>query len=151
MPSFVRLLCLGLFIGCTLPAFAMEDTPQNREQEANRYLQAVPPEAVAADIAKRMAASLPQEQQPAFLVAMQKDVNEAAIQAAAQAGLVKVFTADELHALADFYSQPVTKSAMAKMGTYMSDVMPTIIKEVRTAAAKAQQETSVQQGAKPAQ
>ena len=144
MPFFVRLICLGLFIGCTLPAFAMEDTPQNREQEANRYVQANPPEAVAADIAKRMAASLPQEQQAAFLAAMQKDVNQAAIKAAAQAGLEKVFTADELHALADFYSQPVTKSAMAKMGTYMSDVMPAIINEVRTAATKAQQESAQQ-------
>ncbi len=144
MPSFVRLLCLGLFIGCSLPAFAMEDTPQNRVTEADRYLQAVPPEAVAADIAKRMAASLPQEQQAAFLAAMQKDVNQAAIKAVAQAGLVKVFTADELHALAEFYSQPVTKSAMAKMGTYMSDVMPAIIKEVRAAAEKAQQETAQQ-------
>ncbi len=146
MPSFVRLLCLALFIGCTLPAFAIEDTPQNREQEANRYLQAVPPEAVAADIARRMAASLPQEQQAAFLAAMQKDVNKGAIEAAARAGLVKVFTADELHALADFYSQPVTKSAMAKMGTYMSDAMPAIIKEVRAAAEKAQQEIAPQTG-----
>ncbi len=146
MPFFARLLCLGLFIGCSLPAFAMEDTPQNRATEANRYLQAVPPEGVAADIAKRMASSLPQEQQQPFLTAMHKDLNMATINAAAQAGLVKVFTADELHALADFYSAPLTKSAMAKMGTYMSDVMPAIINEVRAAAEKAQQETAPQTG-----
>jgi len=123
----------------------MEDTPQNREQEANRYLQANPPEAVVADIAKRMAAGLPEEQRAAFLAAMQKDVNQGAIKSAAQAALVKVFTADELRALADFYTQPVTKSAMAKMGSYTSDLMPTIIKEVRAAAVKAEQETAPKQ------
>jgi len=144
MPFFVRLLCLGLLVTCSLPAFAMEDTPQNRAQEANRYLQAVPPEGIAADIARRMASSLPQQQQQAFMTAMQKDLNLAAINAAAQEALVKTFTAEELHALADFYSAPLTKSAMAKMGTYMSEAMPVIMKEVRAAAEKAQQETAQQ-------
>ncbi|MFZ0570507.1 MAG: DUF2059 domain-containing protein [Rhodomicrobium sp.] len=144
MPSFVRLLCLVLCVGCTLPAFAMEDTPQNREQEANRYLQAVPPEAVVSDISKRMSASLPQDQQAAFLAAMHKDVNLGAINDASRAALVKVFTPDELKALADFYSQPVTKGAMEKMGTYMADVMPTVAKEVRAAATKAAQEVAPQ-------
>jgi hypothetical protein len=148
MFSFVRLLfLLNLVIGCSAPALAMEDTPQNRAEEASRYLQAVPAEAVAADMARRMAASLPQAQQQPFMAAMQRDVNIAAINSAAQTALVKVFTADELKALADFYSAPLTKSAMAKMSAYMGQVMPAIMQEVQAAAQKAQQEIGgVQQG-----
>ena len=107
----------------------MDDTPQNRAQEAARYLQAVPPEGAANDMAKNIAQSLPEKQQAAFLAAMQKNIDTAGIKTAAQAGLVKVFTADELKALADFYSAPLAKAAMAKMGAYMSEVVPAIEKK----------------------
>jgi hypothetical protein len=143
MASLARLLCLGLFIGSSIPAFAMEDTPQNRAQEAARYLQAVPPEGAANDMAKSISQSLPEKQQAAFLAAMQKNIDVAGIKTAAQAGLVKVFTADELKALADFYSAPLAKAAMAKMGTYMSEVVPAIEKEVDAATEKAEKETGV--------
>jgi hypothetical protein len=143
MPSFVRLLCLGLYLGCSLPAFAIEDTPQNRAQQAARYLQAAPPEGIVEDMARRIAAGLPQDKRQPFIAAMEKDANAAAIKDAAQAALVKVFTADELKGLADFYSSPVTKSAMSKMGTYMHDAMPAIMKEVEAAAQKAEKETGV--------
>jgi len=144
MPSLVRILCLGLLMTCPLPALALEDTPQNREQEANRYLQVFPPEQMAYNLAQRMASNLPQAQQQQFLTAMGKYLNRPAITAAAHNALVKWLTADELHVLADFYSSPVAKSAMGKMGTLMSEVMPAVMQEVQAAAAKAQQETGVQ-------
>ena len=142
MASFARLLCLGLIIGSS-PAFAIDDTPQNRAQEAARYLAAVPPEGAANDMAKNIVQSLPEKQQAAFLAAMQKNIDTAGIKTAAQAGLVKVFTADELKALADFYSAPLAKAAMAKMGAYMSEVVPAIEKEVDAATEKAEKETGV--------
>jgi hypothetical protein len=158
MPSFVRLLCLGLCFGYAVPAFAIEDTPQNRAEQAARYLQAAPPEGIVEDMAHRIAAGLPQDKRQPFTAAMQKDANAAAIREAAQAALVKVFTAEELKELADFYNSPVTKSAMSKMGTYMKEAMPAITKEVDAAAQKAAKEAGVlaesQQGAqekKPAQ
>jgi hypothetical protein len=49
-------------------------------------------------MAKNIAQSLPEKQQAAFLAAMQKNINMVEIKTAAQAGLVKVFTADELKA-----------------------------------------------------
>ena len=54
--------------------------------------------------------------------------------------MVKNFTADELNALADFYGSPVGKSAMAKFPSYMGDVMPGILAEMRRAAAEMSQE-----------
>ena len=48
--------------------------------------------------------------------------------------MVKTFSADEFKALADFYGSDVGRSAMAKMGTYMSEVMPATMNEVQSRA-----------------
>src|SRR5208282_2434200 len=88
MAPFVRLLCLGLLTGFAAPAFALDDTPQNRAQEAARYMQAVPPEGATAGMAKSIAQSLPEPQQKAFLAAMEKNMNAEGIKSAAQAALV---------------------------------------------------------------
>ena len=51
MPAIAaRLLFLALLLMFSLPAFALEDTPQNREQQADRYLQAVPPQSMMGDM-----------------------------------------------------------------------------------------------------
>jgi hypothetical protein len=143
MSSFIRLLCLGLLTSLSAPALALDDTQPNREQEAARYLAAVPPEEIAAGMAQNMVESLPQEQQKGFVEAVKKNLNLAAVKAASQAGLVKVFTADELKSLADFYGSPLAKSATKKMGAYMSEVMPLVEKEVDAATEKAEKETGV--------
>jgi hypothetical protein len=143
MNSFARLICLGLLTAFSAPALALDDTPQNREQEAVRYMAAVPPEDVTAGMVQNMVESLPGEQQKTFTAALQKNLNLAGVKATAQAGLVKVFTADELKALADFYSSPLAKSAMKKMAVYMGEMMPQVEKEVDAAAAKAEKETGI--------
>jgi hypothetical protein len=148
MVSFTRLICLTLLIGYPVSAFALDDTPQNRAKEAARYMQAVPPESAATGMIKNIALSLPEQQQKTFAAAMQKNLNAAAIKSAAEAGLVKVFTADELKAMADFYSSPAGKSAMAKMGSYMAASMPAIEKEVDAAVTKAEKETGIKLEAK---
>src|SRR5208337_487100 len=94
MPAIAaRLLLLALLLPFSLPAFALEDTPQNREQQAERYLEAVPPQSMMTDMSSKMAETLPEEQRE-----------------------------------------------MAKMGTYMSEVMPATMSEVQSALAKAQGE-----------
>ena len=140
MPSFARLVLLGLFITASLPAFALEDTPENREREASRYLSVTPPEALLADMADKLAATLPAEQREGFVTMMTKHLDMARVTGAMREGMVKTFTADELKALADFYSLPVAKSAVAKMGTYMAEVMPVLMKEIELAATKVEQE-----------
>ncbi|MBI4724207.1 MAG: DUF2059 domain-containing protein [Rhodomicrobium sp.] len=140
MISFTRLFILGLFLMSPLPASALEDSPRNREQEANRYLQAVPPESMMAGIPKRLAATLPPAQQEKFIRMMTKNLDMARVTAAMRAAMMKTFTADELRALADFYGSPAGKSAMAKMKTYMAEVMPAAMKELEAALAKTQQE-----------
>ena len=56
MPAIAaRLLLLALLLPFSLPAFALDDTPQNREQQADRYLAAVPPQSMMSDMAAKMA------------------------------------------------------------------------------------------------
>jgi hypothetical protein len=71
---------------------------------------------------------------------MTKHLDLGRVTAAIKAAMIKTFTADELKALADFYGSDVGKSAMAKMGTYMSEVMPATMNEVQSALVKAQGE-----------
>jgi hypothetical protein len=140
MHSFVRLAFLGLFMTASLPALALEDTPENREREVTRYLKITPPDEMLADMTNKLAATLPADQRVGFTNMMTKHLDMARVTAAMKEGMVKTFSADELKALADFYSQPVAKSAISKMGTYMAEVMPVLMRELQTAAAKAQQE-----------
>ena len=51
--------------------------------------------------------------------------------------LVKVFTAEEIKAMADFYGSPAGKSAMNKSGAYMTDLRPALEAELAKAQAKA--------------
>ena len=50
----------------TLPAFALEDTKANREQQAARYLLATPPKEVMDDMAYQMAKTMPPDERAAF-------------------------------------------------------------------------------------
>ncbi len=141
MPAIAaRLLLVALLLPFSLPAFALEDTPQNREQQADRYLQAVPPQSMMNDMSAKMAETLPEEQRDEFKTLMTKYLDIGRVSAGIKAAMVKTFTADELKALADFYGSEVGRSAMAKMGTYMSEVMPATMNEVQAALGKAQEE-----------
>ena len=50
----------------TFPAFALEDTKANREQQAARYLLATPPKEVMDDMAYQMAKTMPPDERAAF-------------------------------------------------------------------------------------
>jgi hypothetical protein len=137
-------MLLALLLPSSLPALALNDTPQNREQQADRYLQAVPPQSMMNDMSAKMAETLPEEQRDQFKALMTKHLDLGRVTAAIKAAMVKTFTADELKALADFYGSDVGKSAMAKMGTYMSEVMPATMNEVQSALVKAKEEAHQQ-------
>ena len=88
---------------------------------------------------------MPEEQRDQFKALMTKYLDLGRVTAAIKAAMIKTFTADELKALADFYGSDVGKSAMAKMGTYMSEVMPATMNEVQSALMKAQGEAHKEQ------
>lgn len=136
----MRWLSIALFLTMTSAALALEDTPQNREQQVDRYLQATPPQAVFNDMMEKISQTLPPEQRTIFVSLMTKQIDFNALTAAMRGAMTKIFTADELAALADFYGSPVGKSAMGKMGDYMAELMPVMTAEMAKAQGAAIQE-----------
>lgn len=118
-------------------AFALDDTPANRQKEADRYLAATPPRVLLADMTKRVATTLPPEQRAIFEAALTKYIDIDALTKDMKEAMVRTFTAEELKALADFYGSPVGKAAMNKFGTYMAEVMPAVQAETMKAMGKA--------------
>jgi hypothetical protein len=135
-----QLLALALLLPFSIPAFALDDSPQNRSQQADRYLEVVPPQSMMNDMSSKMAETLPEDQRDQFKTLLTKHLDITRVTEAIKAAMVKTFTAEELKALADFYGSEVGKSAMSKMGAYMSEVMPATMTEVQSALTKAQSE-----------
>ena len=140
MPILTRLAALTVLLSLACPAFALDDTPQNREEQAGRYLKAVPPQSMMADMTTKMAQSLPANQQEQFKQAMTKYLDMNKLTAAIGSAMQKTFTADELQALADFYGSAIGKSAISKMANYYAAVMPSAMGEIQAAFTKSQEE-----------
>jgi hypothetical protein len=133
----------ALTLVTSIQAFAesIADTPDNRQQQAQRYLQVTPPKALFEDMGKKMAMNLPPAERDKFIQLFTSQLDIDALKKAMTDAIVKHFTAEEIKALADFYGSPVGKSAMSKFGDYMADLMPVIQAEVMKAQAKANQST----------
>ena len=117
----------------SVDAVALDDTPENRSAQIERYMRAVPPIELMQDIATNMANTLPPEHREDFRRLMLVHVDNDRIIEAMKESMVRHFTADELAAIADLYESPAGKSAMDKMGVYMADVYPVIMAEMKKA------------------
>jgi hypothetical protein len=73
---------------------------------------------------EKISTAMPPDQRGMFVSLMTKQLDFKALTEAMRGAMMKIFTADELSALADFYSSPQGKSAMSKMGDYMAELMP---------------------------
>ena len=118
------LLCLTVIGAIAAP---IADTPVNRQAQAEAYLKATPPKELFDSMTKSVTASIPAgPQRDQVLKMLSTSLDMDALTKAMKDSLIKNFTAEELKALADFYSSPVGKSAMGKMGAYTADLMPVI-------------------------
>ncbi len=127
----VRILLILMFF--SFPALALEDSYENRVQQAERYMAAIPPEEMMQDMAQNMSMNLPPEQRQEFRSVLLEYLDIDVLSNAMTTSMVKAFTADELSALADFYGSSIAKSAMKKMGIYMADIMPVVQAEIMKA------------------
>ena len=128
MNTLRSLLLLALFI----PAFqaSAADSEEERITAARRYLEVAQMSKITDDTVTELARTVPAEQRDRFLEFMHNAIRADVLEQAAMASMVKVFTAEELNALADFFGSPIGKSAMGKFGLYMADVMPVIQQEM---------------------
>lgn len=130
------LFFLSIFAITTL-AFALEDNVDNRQSQAQRYLEANPPKAIAQALADQTVSMLPEDKRKPYLEMLTKHLDLDVINASMQAALVKHFTANELEVLANFYSNPEAQTALAKMDKYMTEVLPALQNEMLKAQQKA--------------
>ncbi|MFT5286034.1 MAG: hypothetical protein ACI8TQ_002202 [Planctomycetota bacterium] len=106
----------------------LEDTEANRIIEADRYLVSADLEEMMTEMTKSMNSMMPPDQVEAFNEVMTEHLDFEKFSSIMRASVVKNFTAEEIRVLADFYESPVGKSVMQKMGPYMQDAMPGIMK-----------------------
>lgn len=118
-------------------AFAIEDTVENRSNEADRYLSVTPPKEMFQDMAKQMALNYPPEKRELFIKILTQYLDIEAVTKSLKDSMIKIFTADELAAIAEFYGSPVGRSATKKMGAFMAETLPTMQAEALKAVAKA--------------
>ena len=117
----------------TFGALAQDDTFDNRQAGVDRYLKAVPMKTLLDDTFVELAKQLPQDKRAAFIDQMKAAVRADALERIARDAMVKIFTADELNALADFYGSKDGASAMKKFGVYSAQIMPAIRQEIQNA------------------
>jgi hypothetical protein len=137
--ALLTLILIATVISARSFAQAIADTPENRQQQADRYLQATPPKELFTTMAQKMAMNLPPSERDKFIKTFASEIDMDAVIKAMRTAIIKHFTAEEIKALADFYGSPVGKSAMSKFGDYMADVMPALQAEVMKAQAKINQ------------
>jgi hypothetical protein len=130
-----------LFAVLTGSLLAIEDTPENRAKEADAYLQAVPAKELVDSMTEKLAATIPEAQRDMFKSMMTKHLDLKALVDAEKAALVKVFTAEEIESMKNFYGSPDGKSVLKKMSAYMGEIMPTIQSQLMKAAQAAEEET----------
>jgi hypothetical protein len=124
-------------------AHALEDTPQNRTEQASRYLNAAPLKETLKQIMLPATQGNPAEAKK--LEAMFKYIDYDALDNAQREALVNTFTADELAALTDLYTSPAGRSAISKMGIVLGKAIPLMIPEYEKAQAAAIRELAGQQ------
>lgn len=127
-----------LFAACIcLPSIAMaQDSPELRTKAAERYLKSVPTAAMLEDAFVSLAQQIPVDQREKFLQEIRSVVRVEFLESVSKEKMIKVFTADELNALASFYESKEGSSAMKKFGLYMGEIMPEIQKEMMQAISK---------------
>ncbi len=118
----------------------LPDTNGNRIAAAERYLEVVSMKDMMRDMFVESAKNLPKEYRAHYIELMGKNVNAAVLERAALTSMVHHFTVSELNAMTNFYGSKEGKSIMAKFGTYMADIMPTIQQESEKAKVKIKQE-----------
>jgi len=121
--SLTLIIVLALFSNT---AFAIEDTLRNRSKEADHYLSVVPPNETLQDIAKQMALNYPPEEREFIIKAITQYMDIKAVTKSLKDAMIKIYSADELAALAEFYGSPVGKSATKKVVSFTAEILPTM-------------------------
>jgi hypothetical protein len=128
-----RLVAITLFLMMSVaPAWALDDTQLNRFLQAERYVKLFNFEAMLTDAA---ATNAPPDQRASMVQRIRKlDMDK--LRAVFIASMTEIYTADELAACADFYSTPMGRRIMSKLGKFNLAIAPGISEETQKAFGK---------------
>lgn len=113
------------------------DTLKARHDAALRYMEAVSISKLLDETLVELAKQLPEDRREYIIIETKKLVNVPLLKKSMLEGLVKVYTAEEMNALADFYGSDVGKRVMAKYSMFVVEVMPIIQQEIIRSAKQA--------------
>jgi Uncharacterized protein conserved in bacteria (DUF2059) len=107
------------------------DTPERRMAAAKRYYLTIDRNKLMDETLRAYVARLPEDKRDEVFALAKAHLDTEALAAISLAGMVKNFNTDELNAMADFYGSPEGKAILAKYPTYIAEVMPQILAEVK--------------------
>ena len=116
------------------------DTTEARMAAAKRYFSTVDMNKLMDQGIQAGLMSLPADKRAEALRLTKAHFHLEEIAAVATAALVKNFTTAELNAMADFYGSAEGQSILAKYPSYLAEVMPAVLAEVKRAIAEIQTE-----------
>jgi branched-chain amino acid transport system substrate-binding protein len=126
--SFVRPFTLVLALTFTSIAYAQD---ASRQAAAERYIRAVPMSMMLEDAISELSKQVPPEKRAQFISDMRATAKTSALEQIAKVAMVKIFSTDELNALADFYATEHGASTLRKFGAYMGEIMPPVMQEIQ--------------------
>jgi hypothetical protein len=130
---FVAAIIILLVVGVPASSWALDDTPGNRAEQAERYLSAIPSREMMINILEPVAQMMkPYERRKLFDIMASHDFAD--FERGMKTAMIKIYSADELQALADFYGSEVGKSLLKKAGRYEAELAP--LKEAEMAKAR---------------
>ena len=93
-----RLAVVALVLGVLVSgvSLALENTPENRSKQVDRYFAATPPKEMFKDAAKHMAKNMPVARRKNFIDLMTNQLDISVLVKSMKAAMIKNFTADEL-------------------------------------------------------
>ena len=138
MKSLVTMMLMAV-MGLAAPAVQAGDSPAERAAALQRYLRAVPSTKLYDDMLADLKRTLLEGRREAVMAQFKSGFSPEVIDRITGEALVKIYTADEINALADFYESKHGASVMKKMPQLMSEMMPAIQREMFKAMQKIQQ------------
>lgn len=129
----IKSIFFGTIICITALPVAAQDDAAARQVALDRYLEVVPISGMLNDAFTELSKQLPPEQRAEFIARMQSIIHADRLELIVRESMLRIFTADELNALADFYGSEHGSSAMRKFGAYLADVTPAVQAEIQRA------------------
>lgn len=120
------LALLLLLAGGAAAQTAPLDSPEARAAAARRLTEIQWPQTTKSleQMLDQLGATLPVEQRAEFKANLVSMLDFEDLRRLSEIAMVKTFTAGELTAMGDFYASPDGQSILAKMPTYLNDLLP---------------------------